>query len=267
VGFGTAGAYPAANTQRFGVGLSLIMTGGTGGIGLATARLFLDEGASVALLDLDPRVVEVAADLGDRSVGLVVDVADAAQVESAVSFVVARWGGLHVMFANAGWEGRVAALTAQTEADVDRVFAVNVKGVWNCIRFAAREMAARGGGSIVCTSSVAGLVGSPGLGPYIASKHAVMGLVKTAALELGPLNIRVNSVNPGPVDNRMMRSIEDQAAPGHAEVVKAGFEQQVPLGRYATNEEIARVVLFLASDDSSIVTGTAVVADGGFVAR
>ena len=116
------------------------------------------------------------------------------------------------------------------------------------------------------TSSVAGVIGSAGLGPYVASKHAVIGLMRTAAIELAPAHIRVNTVNPGPVENRMMRSIEEQAAPGHGDVVKAGFLKQVPLGRYATNEEISRMVLFLASDDSSYCTGSVYMADGGFVA-
>jgi NAD(P)-dependent dehydrogenase (short-subunit alcohol dehydrogenase family) len=118
----------------------------------------------------------------------------------------------------------------------------------------------------VITSSVAGLIGSPGLGPYIASKHAVIGLMKAAAVELAGAGIRVNTVNPGPIDNRMMRSIENQAAPEHGEVVKAAFSKQVPLGRYGTNEEIAKVALFLASDESSYCTGSIFMADGGFVA-
>ena len=110
------------------------------------------------------------------------------------------------------------------------------------------------------------MIGSPGLAPYIASKHAVIGLMKTAAIELAPLHIRVNTLNPGPIDNRMMRSIEDQVAPGHGEVVKTGFVKQVPLGRYGTNEEMAKVALFLASDESSYCTGAAFLADGGFAA-
>jgi NAD(P)-dependent dehydrogenase (short-subunit alcohol dehydrogenase family) len=244
-----------------------IITGGSGGIGLATARLFLAEGASVLLVDRDPSVVEAATALGDRCVGFEADVSDGSQVDAFVAAAIEHFGGLDIVFANAGMEGRVAPLVEQSEADLDRVLAVNVKGAWHSIRASVPHLIARGGGSIVVTSSVAGLVGSPGLGPYIASKHAVMGLVKTAALELGPLKIRVNTVNPGPVDNRMMRSIEEQAAPGQGEAVRAGFLKMVPLGRYATNEEIARVVLFLGSDESSIVTGASVVADGGFVAQ
>ncbi len=128
-------------------------------------------------------------------------------------------------------------------------------------------MAKRGGGSIVITSSVAGLVGSPQLAAYVTSKHALIGLARASALDLASDHIRVNTVNPGPIDNRMMRSIEEQIAPGQGGTVKQGFEQKVALGRYGTNQEIAQLALFLASDDSSYCTGSVFVADGGFVAQ
>jgi NAD(P)-dependent dehydrogenase (short-subunit alcohol dehydrogenase family) len=144
---------------------------------------------------------------------------------------------------------------------------VNVRGAFNSIRASAPAIGKRGGGAILVTSSVAGLVGAGGLVPYVTSKHAVMGLVKAAAVELAALKIRVAAINPGPIENRMMRSIEEQAAPGAASAVKAGFEAKVPLGRYGTNEEIANLALFLASDEASYCTGNAYVADGGYVAQ
>src|SRR5690606_30722279 len=136
-----------------------------------------------------------------------------------------------VLFANAGIEGRVCPITELSAEVFDRVLAVNVRGVFLGIKHAAPHMQKRGGGSIVITSSVAALVGSAGLTAYVTSKHALTGLARSAALELAASNIRVNTVNPGPIDNRMMRSIEDQAQPGHGDAVKRGFEAQVALGR------------------------------------
>jgi 3alpha(or 20beta)-hydroxysteroid dehydrogenase len=244
-----------------------IVTGAAGGIGRASAELFVEEGARVVMTDVDgDALAEAARPLGRAAVCIVGDVADPTTAQRAVAAAMAQFGGLHVLFANAGTEGRVAPLIDQRLEDVERVLRVNVLGVFSFVKEAAPQIAKSGGGSIVITSSVAGLIGSPGLGPYIASKHAVIGLMKAAAVELAAAGIRVNTVNPGPIDNRMMRSIENQAAPEHAELVKSAFSKQVPLGRYGTNEEIAKVVLFLASDDSSYCTGSVFMADGGFVA-
>lgn len=243
------------------------MTGAAGGIGRATAELFVAHGARVVMTDRDGKALAAAAEaLGPAAAWVAGDVVDPTTAERAVAAATERFGGLHVLFANAGMEGRVAPLVAQELDDVERVLRVNVLGVFLFVKHAAPRIAASGGGSIVITSSVAGVIGSPGLGPYIASKHAVIGLMRTAAVELAPMGIRVNTVNPGPIDNRMMRSIEDQAAPGKGDVVKAGFVHQVPLGRYGTNEEIARAALFLASEESSYCTGSVLMADGGFTA-
>lgn len=244
-----------------------IITGAAGGIGRATAELFVAEGARVVLTDVDADALgAVARPLGRAAVCVAGDVADADTAQRAVAAATEQFGGLHVLFANAGTEGRVAPLVEQRLAEVERVLRVNVLGVVNFVQQAAPKIAASGGGSIVITSSVAGVIGSAGLGPYVASKHAVIGLMKCAAIELAPVGIRVNTVNPGPIDNRMMRSIEDQAAPEHGDVVKAGFTKQIPMGRYGANGEIARLALFLASDESSYCTGGVFLADGGFVA-
>jgi NAD(P)-dependent dehydrogenase (short-subunit alcohol dehydrogenase family) len=151
--------------------------------------------------------------------------------------------------------------------DFDRLLAVNVRGVLLGLKYALPRMAERGGGSIMITSSVAGLVGFAGLSPYVASKHAVIGLMRTAALEGAPLGIRVNTIHPGPIANRMMQSLETQVAPDDPTQAHAGFEQLVPMGRYGTNDEIAQLALFLASDASSYCTGNCFVADGGLVTR
>jgi NAD(P)-dependent dehydrogenase (short-subunit alcohol dehydrogenase family) len=206
-------------------------------------------------------------ELGASAAGQAGDVSSWSDTQAFVGATVERFGGVDVLFANAGTEGRVAPLLEQTEENFDRILGVNVKGVWHGIRAVVPHLQKRGGGSIVITSSIAGFIGSPGLGPYVTSKHGVMGLMKVAALELAPLKIRVNTLNPGPVDNRMMRSIEEQAAPGHGAEVKAGFEKAVPLGRYVTNEEMANMALFLASDASSAMTGTSMVGDGGYITQ
>ncbi|TVQ91012.1 MAG: SDR family oxidoreductase [Deltaproteobacteria bacterium] len=243
-----------------------LITGATGGIGAETARRFLAEGAAVFLVDLEESALQdLASDLGDRVAFQRGDVSSEADMQSCVQSCVERFGGLHVYVANAGTEGKLAPLVQTSDEDFRRVIDVNLMGVFYGVKHAAPAILQAGGGSIVITSSVAGFVGSPGLGPYCSSKHAVNGLMKTAAQELGPQGVRVNTVNPGPVDNRMMRSIEDQAAPGAGDTVKEKFSAMVPLGRYSTNEEIAAMVTFLASEDSSGCNGTSYVVDGGML--
>lgn len=249
-------------------GKNAIVTGAAGGIGLATARLFVREGAKVMLVDRDEeRLARTALEMGDS---VRYQVADVSKLEDTVRYVRAareELGGIDVLFANAGIEGTVAPLTELAPSEFDRVWAVNVRGVFLGIKYAAPELALRGGGSIVITSSVAGLVGSPSLGAYVTSKHALIGLARTAALELAHKKVRVNTINPGPIDNRMMQSIEEQAQPTDPRGVRSGFEAQIALGRYGTNDEIARVAVFLASDDASFCTGGVFVADGGFTAQ
>jgi NAD(P)-dependent dehydrogenase (short-subunit alcohol dehydrogenase family) len=244
-----------------------IITGGAGGIGEASARRFLADGARVLLTDLDERGLrDAAARLGsDRLEIASGDVSDETTVKRWVDRAVERWGRLDVMFANAGIEGTVRPIAELAVVELDRVLSVNVRGAFLCLKHAWPHLAASKGAAIV-TSSVAGLVGSAGLSAYVASKHAVLGLVKTAAIEGGPLGIRVVAISPGPIENRMMRSIEDQAAPGHGGDVKKGFESMVPMRRYGANEEIAALAAFLASDDASYCSGSTFVADGGFVA-
>jgi NAD(P)-dependent dehydrogenase (short-subunit alcohol dehydrogenase family) len=245
-----------------------IITGASGGIGAATARLFAREGARVMLVDREEEALRaLCSELGDAARYAVADVSSVEDSKRYVQRARQDFGGVDVLFANAGIEGTVAPLTELSPEAFDRVLAVNVRGVFLGIKYAAPEIARRGGGSIVITASVAALIGSPGLSAYVTSKHALMGLMRTAALELAASRIRVNTVNPGPVDNRMMRSIEDQAQPGHGDQVKRGFEAQVALGRYATNDEIAKMALFLAGPDASYCTGGMYLVDGGFTAR
>jgi len=248
---------------------TIVITGAAGGIGAAMARRFAAEGANLVLSDVTERqLAEVATTLDPaRTLTCVADVSVPAQVQALIEASLKRFGGLDGMMANAGIEGVVAPVTQLLPEDLDRVLAVNVRGAFLSIKYAAPPIAERGGGTIVVTSSIAGLIGSPGLSAYVASKHAVMGLVKSAAIELAPARVRVVAINPGPIDNRMMRSIEDQAAPGAGGQVKQGFEAQVPLHRYGRNEEIAALAAFLVSDDASYCTGAAYLADGGFTAQ
>lgn len=244
----------------------IIITGGSGAIGSATAARAVQEGARVVLCARDAdALADAAAPLGEAAITSVCDVTRFEDQERAVAAAIEHFGRVDGMVANAGIEGVVAPLVSQTREAFDRILAVNVIGVWNSIRAAAPKMSP--GSAIVLTSSVAGFIGSAGLGPYTTSKHAVVGLMRTAALELAPMGIRVNTVHPGPIDNRMMRSIEEQAAPGHGGDVKAGFEATVPMGRYGKNEEIAALITWLCSTDASYCTGQRFVADGGFLAQ
>lgn len=244
-----------------------IVTGATGGIGAATVELFLKEGATVLATDLEQEALDALAARLDSG-KLHVHAGDASRAEDTKSLMAraAELGGLDVLFLNAGTEGRVAPLVQQERQTFEKVYAINVIGPWMAIKEAVPLLEKRGRGSIIVTSSVAGLRGAPGLAPYVASKHAVLGLIRTAAMELAGMQIRVNGIHPGPVDNRMMSSIEEMANPEDAGAVRDMYTKMVPLGRYATNEECAQMALFLASDASSGSTGASFVVDGGLSA-
>ncbi len=246
-----------------------IITGGTGGIGLAAARLFIAEGARVVLVDQTQAALDAAvASLGPQfAMGVVADVSDPVQVENYVAATIARHGRVDVFFNNAGIEGVIKSIVDYPVEEFDRVFAVNVRGVWLGLKYVIPAMAKSGGGSIVITSSVAGLRGVPKLSAYVGAKHAVVGIMKSAALECASLNIRVNSINPAPIATRMIEALEQGYAPGSAEIVRKKLEQGVPMRRYGTPEEVARLALFLASAESSYITGNAYPVDGGTSAQ
>ncbi|MBL9107226.1 MAG: SDR family oxidoreductase [Myxococcales bacterium] len=239
-----------------------ILTGATGGIGAAIARRLAGRGASLMLVDMPGTPLPALAEELSAAFAFA-DVADDAAVQRYTEQTLARFGRIDAVLANAGTEGKVAPIVETRPEDVARLFAVNVFGPFAAIRHAAPHMTR--GGSIIVTASVASFIGSPGLAPYCASKHALLGLVRSAAQELGPLGIRVNAIHPGPVDNRMMRSIEEQAAHGRAAAVRDGFAARVPMGRYATNEEIAAMAAFLVGDDSAYCNGGSFVVDGGML--
>lgn len=240
-----------------------VITGGAGSIGKTTARLFLEHGAKVMLVDLSEEILKKAVqELNSEHVKYcVADVSKSKQVEHYINETVSQFGKIDVFFNNAGIEGVVKSITEYPEDIFDKVISVNVKGIWLGNKYALPQM--NDGGSIIMTSSVAGLLGFAGLSAYVTSKHAVVGIMRTTAIEAAPRKIRVNSAHPAPVNNRMMRSIEESASTGHGEEVKKQFEATIPLGRYAEPIEIAKLVLFLASDDSEYITGTTQVIDGG----
>jgi 3alpha(or 20beta)-hydroxysteroid dehydrogenase len=246
-----------------------IVTGAAGGIGGATAKLFVDLGAKVMLTDRDQaKLEESCAQIGNAEscAFSVTDCTDEAASKAAIAATVERFGALNILVANAGTEGALGPSDQLSVDNFEQVLRVNVIGVWLAMKHAVPAMKAAGGGTIVATSSVAGIVGFPGAAPYVASKHAVAGLVKTAAMELGPSNIRVNAVAPGPIDNRMMQSLGDQLGGGDAAAFRTFINSRVPMGRYGKNEEIAQLIAFLASDAASYCTGGLYVADGGYVA-
>ncbi|MFO7962621.1 MAG: SDR family NAD(P)-dependent oxidoreductase [Desulfobacterales bacterium] len=250
-----------------------VITGGAGVIGMAAAKLFEKEGSRVLLVDMNKDTLEEAVQSigSDHVTYAVADVSDPESVQGYVNTAVDRYGGIDVFLNNAGIEGVVQPLPDYPIDIFDKVIAVNVRGVWLGLKYVIPVMAFKGAGSIVISSSVAGVTGSAGVSAYTCSKHAVIGMMRSAALECAPLNIRVNTVNPSPVESRMMQSLES----GYGtmmEAVEPDVEhlpskelilQGMPMGRYATPEEVANVMLFLAGDESSFCTGGVYMVDGG----
>ena len=246
-------------------GKTAVITGGAGGIGRAAARLFAEEGASVLIADLSEESLAAAVDdIGSNQVSYcVTDVTNADENDEMIAVAEARYGAVNILLANAGIEGAVKPTLEYDEETFDHVMAVNVKGVWLGLKSVIPAMLKCGGGSIVITSSVAGLSGGANVAPYSTSKHAVIGLMRSVAKEYAAMNIRVNTVNPSPVETRMMRSLEEGIAPGASATVHDRIVERIPMGRYAEPIDIARVMLFLASDDASWITGSVYAADGG----
>lgn len=242
-------------------GRVVLVTGGARGQGACEAQLFAREGASVVVADvLDDPGREIAAQLGERARFVHLDVTSETGWAAAVDFAVGQFGRLDGLVNNAG-VGSGGAITDTSPEEFWRVIRINQVGVFLGMRAAVPAMIAAGGGTIVNTASTSGLVGIAGTGAYTASKHAVIAMTRVAALELGPQHIRVNAVAPGGVDTPMnadaVRDLELTAADPHA---------KLPLGRIGRPEEIARLALFLTSEDSSYTTGAVHVADGGMLA-
>jgi NAD(P)-dependent dehydrogenase (short-subunit alcohol dehydrogenase family) len=242
-----------------------LITGAAAGIGAAAARLFAAEGAKLVLVDRDEAGMAELA--GDGAACLTADVSDGEAMQACVATAEERFGGLDIALLNAGIEGVVQPIADYPEEVFDRVIAVNLRGVWLGLKHTLPAIARRGGGSIVLTSSIAGVRGREGLSAYVASKHGVIGLMRTAALEGAPDGVRVNTINPSPVETRMMRSLEAGMDPDDPEGLRERYASTSPLGRYAEPEEIAKVMLFLACDDSSHCSGSVYMVDGARNAR
>lgn len=239
-----------------------VITGGAGGIGKVTAKRFLEEGASVVLVDLfEDALAEAKSELGENVLTVQADVSKEEDVKNYVAKTLESFNKIDIFFNNAGIEGKVAPITEQKVEDFDQVISVNVRGVFLGLKHILPVMISQKSGSIINTSSVAGLGGSPNVSPYITSKHAVVGLTKAAAVESAPHGIRVNSIHPSPVNTRMMRSLETGLAVDEATMAKS-----IPLGRYGESSDIASLVVFLASDESTFITGSQYRIDGGMAA-
>ena len=244
-----------------------LITGGGNGIGRAAATGFAKHGAKVVVVDRDGAAAEATAGIirqnGGEAFAVTADVTKSEDVKAYVKEAIGKYQRIDCFFNNAGIEGKVAPTAEYDEAMFDAVIGVNLKGVFLGLRHVLPEMIRQGSGAIVNTASVAGLVATPGMPAYVASKHAVIGLTKTAAGEVARQGIRVNAVCPGPVDTRMIHALEEQLAPGNAGAVSERYQAAQPTGRYTTAEEIANMVLFLCSDLAANTTGGQFVVDGG----
>ena len=244
-----------------------LITGAGNGIGRATAIGFARSGAKVVVVDRDTAGGEATAGVirqqGGEALFVAADVTRSADVQAYVKAALDAYGSIDCFHNNAGIEGKIAPTAEYDEAMFDAIMGVNVKGVFLGLRHVLPVMIARKSGAIVNTASVAGLMASPNMPAYVASKHAVIGLTKTAAGEVARAGIRVNAVCPGPIDTRMIHSVEAMLNPEDPGSVGDRYQSNIPLGRYGTAEEIANLVLFLCSDLASNITGAQYVADGG----
>ncbi len=245
-----------------------LVTGAASGLGFAAARAFAESGASVVLADWNEKEVRAAAeslaDKGHKTLAVRCDVSDDGQVESMVKQTVAAFGRLDAAYNNAGVQNVLAETADSPRDDYDRVMAINLRGVWSCMKFELQQMRKQGSGAIVNCSSLGGLIGGAQRGTYHAAKHGVIGFTKSAALEYAARGIRVNAVCPGMIQTQMF---DKMIAEGQGEELDKMLKTLVPMGRMGKAEEIADAVLWLCSSAASYVTGQSISVDGGYVMR
>jgi NAD(P)-dependent dehydrogenase (short-subunit alcohol dehydrogenase family) len=243
-----------------------VVTGAGGGMGLATAQAFAQAGAAVVLADTNEQALRAATDeltaAGHQALGVTCDVADEDEVAALVDRTVGDFGRLDMAFNNAGIMIPPSDAADEPAERFDRVTAVNLRGVWTCMKHELRQMRGQGSGAIVNCSSLGGLVGNPGRASYHATKHGVLGLTKSAALEYAPRGVRINAVCPGTIETPM---VTDMIAKGELDIPEAEANQ--PIGRLGHSDEIAAAVLWLCSPGASFVIGVALPVDGGYTAR
>jgi len=247
-----------------------LVTGAGAGIGRATALKFASEGASVMVSDIKADGGEETADMirqtGGKAQFFKADISQSGDVAALIAKTVETYGRLDCACNNAGIEGKIAPLAEQSEDDFDAVIRVNLRGTFLCLKAEIVQMLEGAGGAIVNIASVAGLVGFTGLSPYVASKHAIAGLTKNAALEFSKSGVRVNAICPGGIDTRMLDSLADQISGGVTSSADM-LSPMHPIGHIGTPDEIAELVVWLCSDRASFITGAIIPADGGYVAQ
>jgi NAD(P)-dependent dehydrogenase (short-subunit alcohol dehydrogenase family) len=248
-----------------------LITGASSGIGRATAIAFAREGAKVVVTSRreneGKETVSLIKEAGGEGLFIRTDVSKEADVKAMVEGTVKAYGHLDYAFNNAGIEGNTAPLTEQTVDDYESVLGIDVRGVFLSMKYEIPQMLKNGGGAIVNMSSIDGLIGFPGISLYVASKHAVIGLTKSAALEYAKSGIRINAVGPGGIETDMSDRLISKVGGGKEEEIRQQFAAMHPIGRFGKPEEIASAVLYLCSDGASFVTGQTLALDGGFTAQ
>jgi len=252
-------------TMGIMAGKVCVITGGAGSLGFESARLLLQEGAKVMLVDCNEENLARASktlNASTDSLGTTkANVADTQETQKYIHQTVSRWGKIDVLFSHAGISGAIKPITEYPEEVFDAVMAINIRGTFLACKYGLPQM--NDGGSIIITSSIMGVTADPGVCAYVTSKHALVGLMRTVAKEAALRKIRVNVVAPGPIDNSFQSKIEDRLSEVVGEDGTEFLNRVIPLGRHGRAEEVARMVLFLASDQSSFSTGSVFMSDGG----